>query len=199
MKKVIGIVGMPGSGKSVAAEVARSEGIPVVSMGDIIREVARKRGIPPSPENIGMLMIKIREEEGEDAIARRCIPKINAEKNEIVVVEGVRSLAEIKTFRENYPDFKLIGVHASPKTRLKRLTSRGREDDPKSIEHFVERDERELRVGLGAALALADYMIVNEGDIEEFKMRIRELLRRIMDENKGGDAFKADRRPRQSD
>lgn len=193
LKKVIGIVGMPGSGKSVAAQVARSEGLPVVSMGDVIREVAMARGIPPSPENIGMIMIKIREEEGEDAVARKCVPKIDAEDADVVVVEGVRSLAEIRTFKEIYPDFMLIGVYASPKTRLKRLTSRGREDDPKTIRHFMERDERELQVGLGAALALADYMIVNEGEIEEFKAKVKEILRRILDENKGGSALKTNR------
>ncbi|MEM2047392.1 MAG: AAA family ATPase, partial [Candidatus Jordarchaeales archaeon] len=86
-KKVIGIVGMPGSGKSVAAQVARNEGLPVVSMGDVIREVAALQGIPPSPENIGRIMIKIREEEGEDVVARKCMSKIDAKDSDVVVVE----------------------------------------------------------------------------------------------------------------
>ncbi|MEM3663187.1 MAG: AAA family ATPase [Candidatus Jordarchaeales archaeon] len=194
-KKVIGIVGMPGSGKSVAAQVARNEGLPVVSMGDVIREVAALQGIPPSPENIGRIMIKIREEEGEDVVARKCMSKIDAKDSDVVVVEGVRSLAEVKAFKEGYSDFVLIGVYASPKTRLKRLAARGREDDPKTIKHFIERDERELQVGVGAALALADYMIVNEGRIEEFKAKVKEILGRIINENKSGDTLKADRGP----
>ncbi len=186
MKKVIGIVGMPGSGKSVAAEVARSEGIPVISMGDVVREATAARGLPPSPENIGVVMIKLREDEGEDVVARRCIPKIDAEKSEVVIVEGIRSLAEVKLFKEKYSDFMLIGVYASPKTRLKRLIERGREDDPITLKHFVERDERELRVGIGATLAMADYMIINEGEVEEFKAKFKEILRRIINENKSG-------------
>ncbi|MFA5579215.1 MAG: AAA family ATPase, partial [Methanothrix sp.] len=36
----MGFVGMPGSGKSVAADVAREMNIPVVVMGDVIREEA---------------------------------------------------------------------------------------------------------------------------------------------------------------
>ena len=191
-KKVIGIVGMPGSGKSIAAQVARSEGLPVVSMGDVVREMAALQGVPLSPENLGIIMIKIREEGGEDVVARKCMPKIDANNSDVVVVEGVRSLAEIKTFKEGYPDFVLIGVYASPKTRLKRLTMRGREDDPKTISHFIERDERELQVGVGAALALADYMIVNEGKIEEFKAKVKEVLGRIINENKSGSTIKTD-------
>ena len=35
---VIGIVGLPGSGKSEAANVAAEMGVPVVTMGDVIRE-----------------------------------------------------------------------------------------------------------------------------------------------------------------
>ena len=41
--KVYGFVGLPGSGKSEAADVARELGIPVVTMGDVIRQACRDR------------------------------------------------------------------------------------------------------------------------------------------------------------
>jgi len=194
LKKVIAIVGMPGSGKSVATGVAAREGFPVISMGDVIREEAMLRGLNPSPENIGRIMLELRDEEGDDAVARRCIPRIEAEKSNVVIVEGIRSMAEVEAFKRKYPDFILIGVHASPETRLRRLVARGREDDPRTLSHFRERDKRELQVGIGNAIAMADYMLVNEGDIEEFKEKVRKLLRRVIDENKGGDPSKPDRR-----
>ena len=51
--KIVGFVGMPGSGKSVAADVAREMNIPVVVMGDVIREEAARRGLDPTDKNLG--------------------------------------------------------------------------------------------------------------------------------------------------
>ncbi len=47
--KVIGIVGMPASGKGEASRIARDLGIPVVVMGDAIRERVKEAGLPPRP------------------------------------------------------------------------------------------------------------------------------------------------------
>ena len=39
-RKVIGVVGMPGSGKTTLAEAAREVGFRVVTMGDFVRAEA---------------------------------------------------------------------------------------------------------------------------------------------------------------
>ncbi|HQC34822.1 MAG TPA: AAA family ATPase, partial [Methanoculleus sp.] len=44
--KVIGIVGMPASGKGEVSRIARDLGIPVVVMGDAIREKVKEAGLP---------------------------------------------------------------------------------------------------------------------------------------------------------
>jgi dephospho-CoA kinase len=48
---VIGIVGLPGSGKSEAADVAAEMGVPVVTMGDVIRAACRERGLDPATDH----------------------------------------------------------------------------------------------------------------------------------------------------
>jgi hypothetical protein len=53
-------------------------------------------------------------------------------------------------------------VLASPKRRFEFLTSRGRTDAPPNLESFRARDARELSIGIGDAIALADEAIVNE-------------------------------------
>jgi len=63
----------------------------------------------------------------------------------------------------------VVAVHASPRTRYERLISRGRSDDPKNWEDFAERDLRELSVGIGNVIALAEEMLVNEGSVDELK------------------------------
>lgn len=178
-KLVVGVVGLPGSGKSTFAGVAGRLGFGVVVMGDVVRLEARRRGLEPTSENLGRLMLELRRLEGDAVVAKRCIPLIEG-SGDRVVVDGVRSLAEVDEFRRRYPRFKLVAVYASPETRFRRLFRRGRSDAPTDWAAFQERDMREIGVGVAAAMALADYMLVNEGGIEQFKEEAEKLLRELI-------------------
>ncbi len=178
-KLVVGLVGMPGAGKSVVVNVAKVSGYGVVVMGDEVREEVRRKGLEPTPENLGRIMLELRRLEGEAVIARRCVSKILDKTESKVIVDGVRSLAEVEEFKRHFPKFTLIAVHASPEIRFRRLFHRQRSDDPKDWEIFCERDMRELSVGLGNAIAMAEYMIVNEESLNVAKKKATEVLRRI--------------------
>ena len=178
---VVGVAGMPGAGKGTARKIVQKMGHPVVVMGDEIREEAKRRKLKPTPENLGVVMLKLREEEGLAAVAKRCIPKMEKAKEKVIVVEGIRSLHEVDEFRKHFPNFTLIAIHASPETRFRRLFQRNRSDDPKGWETFLERDSRELGVGIGAAIATADHMIVNEGTKAELKRKTREVLKEVLE------------------
>jgi dephospho-CoA kinase len=171
-KIAIGVAGMPGAGKATIRTTAENLGYSVVVMGDEIREETKRRGLDPTPQNIGEIMLKIRAEEGLAAVAKRCIPKIDEAKSKIVFVDGVRSLDEINEFKTHYVGFSLIAIHSSPEARFQRLSKRKRSDDPKGWDVFNQRDLRELSVGQGDVIALADLMIVNEGTYEEFKTQV---------------------------
>lgn len=170
---------MPGAGKSLVADLAEELGISVVIMGDVIREETRLRGLEPTAENIGRIMLDIRSKEGPAVVAKRCLPKINSKKSDVVLVEGVRSLNEVSEFKLNFTDFKLLAVHASPQTRFKRLFRRNRSDDPVSKKVFESRDNCELSVGIGSAIAMADHVIENEGEKKEFLEKMRRLLNEL--------------------
>ena len=176
---VLGVAGMPGAGKGTVREIFQKMGYTVVVMGDEVREEAKRRKVKPTPENLGMIMLKLREEEGPAAVATRCIPKME-EVKEKVVVEGIRSLHEVDEFKKHFPNFTLIAIHASPETRFRRLFQRKRSDDPKRWGTFRERDLRELSVGIGAAIAAADQIIVNEGSRLQLKRKTREVLKEVL-------------------
>jgi len=175
-KMVVGVAGMPGAGKAEIARIAKEKGYAVVVMGNEIREETKHRGLQPTPENIGKIMLKLREEEGPTVVAKKCTQKIADADTDIVLVDGIRSLHEVYEFEKNFPQFVLVAVHSSPETRFRRLFRRRRSDDPKGWKVFVERDFRELSVGQGGVIAMADHMIVNEGTLEEFKTKIRDVL-----------------------
>lgn len=181
-KIVVGVAGMPGAGKATVREMVERLGYPVVVMGDEVREETRRRRLKPTPENVGMVMLKLREEEGPAVVAKRCVPEIEKAQGKVVIVDGIRSLHEVKEFKRHFPNFALIAIHASPETRFQRLFQRKRSDDPKGWETFVERDLRELSVGLGSAIATADRMIINEGTKAQLDRRVREILGEVIEE-----------------
>ena len=197
--KIIGLVGMPGSGKSEAADVARRMGIPVLVMGDVIREEAARLGLEPTDENLGNIGDQLRESEGPAAVAERCmqhlaraleIEDINHLKEALackkgsVVVEGIRSREEVEHFRGYCRDFNLVEVFVPPEIRLKRMANRRRTDDPKSVregrDKLVGRDLRELGWGMSEAIREADVRISNEGDLGDLKKHVERLLVEII-------------------
>ena len=201
--KIIGLVGLPGSGKSEAAKVAREMGLAVVVMGDVIRREAARQGLLPTDENLGWLGSIIRSQEGPTAIARRTLQLAEESGKDLAAIDGLRSKEEADYFRANAQEFHLLEIWASPAVRLKRLTSRGRSDDPgcacsddrnvggpcdtkivsscrngaKSMEGALERREcRELGWGMGRAFSEAEARLENDGDLVEFRRSVRRLL-----------------------
>ena len=174
-KKLILITGMSGSGKTTLTNKFRARGVAVVTMGDVIRGLAREKGLPPTPENLGRLATGIREEGGGDAVAKLCVEKIDAMPDDIVLVDGIRSIREVEVFGDRF-EVALVAVFASQKTRYARLTARGRSDDPKELATFKARDDRELSFSLSHAIALADYIVPNEGSLEDFENEFENLL-----------------------
>jgi len=179
-KVVVGIAGMPGAGKGVFRRTVQRMGYPVVTMGDEVREEVKQRNLQPTPQNLGKTMLSLRELEGPAAIAKRCIPKLRNQPHRTVVIDGIRSLVEVDEFKKHFPNFILVAIYASPKTRYRRLFRRRRSDDPPDWKAFMERDLRELGIGMGSVISVADYMIVNEGSIEQLKQKIMRFNREVL-------------------
>lgn len=152
---------MPGAGKSTASEALVKHGWHRVVMGDVIRKETKRRGLHPDSKNTGEVMRSLREERGESAVADLCLEEIKSSGSDKVVIDGIRSMAEVETFRKKATVI-LVAVHASPERRFELLRERGRADDPISRSAFAKRDDRELGVGIGEAIAMADEVISNE-------------------------------------
>lgn len=181
-KFVVGLGGMPGSGKSLVVETAHELGYSIVTMGDVIREETRKRGLELNPSNVGKVMLELRAKDGNYVVAKKCVPKIEAQSSKCVLVDGLRSLHEADIFKAHFDSFTLIAVHAPPQIRFGRLVRRGRSDDPTSWQVFHERDMRELGVGLGNVIALAEKILVNDETIEAFKVKVKDNLLSVEEE-----------------
>jgi len=197
--KIIGFVGLPGSGKGEASQAARDLGLAVVVMGDLIRQEAACRGLAPTDENLGSVGSALRAEEGPDAVARRTLEMARATGEDVVVVDGLRSREEAEFFRTAVDEFHLIEVCAPAKARLKWLEARGRSDDPRykglpagcrsaccqEIEHeavqaLERREAREISWGMSEACRAASLRLGNDGSLEEFRRRVQALLELLL-------------------
>jgi dephospho-CoA kinase len=186
--RVIGTVGMPGSGKSEAATVAEELGVPVVIMGDVIRQECRDRGLDPAQHH-GRIAQKLREERGPGAIAERSLPIIreHLEDNDVVLVDGIRSDVEVEQFREAFDGaFTLVEVYAPYDLRRERIEGRGRPGDADG-ESLAEREQRERGFGMEEAIEEADIRIENTGSLDAFHERVEELLAEAADLGEGED------------
>ena len=180
IKSVIGVTGMPGSGKSVFADYANELGYETVVMGDVIRAKVVEMGHEPTPEKTNSVMVQLREEFGEDVVALltcKNIEELLKSGKEKIVIDGIRSQKEVDYFREYIgKGFVIIAIHVDPEIRFMRLKKRGRKDAPQSEEDFNKRDEIELSVGLGDTIALSNHIISNNSNLEIFKEQSLSLL-----------------------
>jgi dephospho-CoA kinase len=175
---VICLTGMPGAGKSVVAEVGEQLGFEIFRMGDDVRLEAERRKVPPTDENLGKIMLELRQKNGATAVAVLCKERIEkSSKSKFITIDGLRSIPEFQEFKK-LGKAKLIAVHASPEKRFEFLKTRGRQDSPASMESFGERDDRELSVGVGEVMAIASDVIVNSGTLSDLKSKAEQLFSR---------------------
>lgn len=177
--KVIGVVGMPASGKGEFSRIAQGMGIPVIVMGDMIRKAVQEAGLEPDDTNFGATANRLRAERGMDAIARLCVPEILRQSAPLVLVDGIRGDTEVALFRRSFAGFTLIRIESTFENRLARIAARARSDDFTTADALQNRDERELGWGLGNALREADIHLVNDGTLEEFSRAVQRLLAQL--------------------
>ena len=176
--QIMGISGMPGSGKSIVSDIATEKGAIIVSMGDIVREEAKKRG-----EGSKETAKNLRAEHGPYIVSELTIEKIKKLQDEgvgnLIIVEGIRSPHEVEMFKENFDNFIILSVFTNPALRFERLKKRMREDDSQEYSEFKRRDDNELGFGIGTVIALSDKLIINESDIESFEDEINEFFNNL--------------------
>ena len=180
--KILAIVGMSGSGKSVAVDYLTEKGYPKVYFGGMILKEMKKRGIEITPENEKEFREKIREQEGKDWVVKQVIAEvkdlINAGQKRIVL-DGVYSWTEYKLIKHEFPGaVTFIAIITTKKLRYERVAKRVVR--PLNTQEIQMRDVTEIEnLEKGGPIAAADYYALNNGTIEDLKSRMDEILKEI--------------------
>ena len=182
---IVCLTGMPGAGKSTVASFLKEKGFATVTMGDAVREEAKRQGLESTDANLGKLMLKLRQDLGPGAVAHLVLQKLERDGSSgNVVIDGIRSIPEVEVLKKA-GHVKLLAIHASQDTRFKHLVDRARSDAPASSDEFAGRDKRELSVGISEAIALADETISNNDlPLDQLKQNAYDAVRMWLEEAK---------------
>jgi dephospho-CoA kinase len=106
MGKVVAVCGMPGSGKGEFAAVLEQQGVPVLSMGDMVRAEVKRQNLAESPGIFGEIAAQLRAEHGEDVLAVRLADAVDEllKSHPIVLIEGMRGTAERIVFSQRWSE-----------------------------------------------------------------------------------------------
>ncbi len=183
LKKVIAILGMPGSGKSEVIKYLEEKfRYPKVYFGSVTFDEMKRRGLEATQVNEKIVREDLRKKFGKDYYAQKVVEKIkNLERGdaEVVLVESLYSWTEYLVLKKEFGDrMQTIAVYASPKTRYARL--KNRKERSLSADEAQERDYAQIEnLEQGGPIAMADYLIINENDLENLYRQIDEIIAEI--------------------
>ena len=182
MTRVVAVCGMPGSGKGEFAAHLEGAGVPVVSMGDMIRAEVRRRGLDEAPHVFGEVAAELRAEHGEEVLAVRLCDRVDELllNHALVLIEGLRGTAEDAVFSARWnEDYRTVAIVADAELRFARIQQRGRSEDG-DRDAFETRNQRELGWGLDVLMDEADDVLSNEDDLQAFQSVCGDWLDRML-------------------
>ncbi|MDO4978990.1 MAG: AAA family ATPase [Candidatus Saccharibacteria bacterium] len=182
--KILAIVGMSGSGKSVVVDHLTEKGIPKVYFGGMIYKEMERRGIERTSDGESEKNFRemIRETEGKDWVVNQVLKEtrdlIEAGQKRIVL-DGLYSWTEYKAVKKEFPESATVLAVVVPKAlRHKRVAKRP--ERPFNAKEIQERDRSEVEnLEKGGPIAMADYYVLNDGTVEDLYKQVDKVLAEI--------------------
>lgn len=182
--KILAIVGMSGSGKSVVVDHLTNLGLPKIYFGGVIYKEMEKRGIERTADGESEKHFRemIRETEGKDWVVRQVIESTKnliAAGQKRIVLDGLYTWTEYKILKKEFPgQMTVLAVVVDKSIRHKRVAKRP--ERPFNAEEIQERDRSEIEnLEKGGPIAMADYYLLNNGSVEELEKDVDEVLKKI--------------------
>lgn len=180
--KIIAFVGLAGSGKSSAVDYLTERHVPKIYFGGIIYKAMEEAGIDVTWQSQQKFREEIRAREGKDFVVRRAI---NEARNLIaagqhrIVLDGLYTWSEYKILKHEFPGEMTVVAIVTPKHERKSRMAK-RPERPMTPQEVDERDWTEIEnLEKGGPIAIADYFIHNDRDVEWLHQQLNVVLRSI--------------------
>lgn len=181
---ILAIVAEMAGGKTAAAEYFEKKyGAKRYGFGIIVRDLVERLYLPDTRNNLSQISVVLRQEFGNDLLAKAMAEDIKKDtEHDFIVVESIRREEDIAHLKE-LPGFHLLSIKADMKLRYERITKRTekQDDTTKTYEEFVKDHERETEKSIVPLLDKAEYIIDNNGSVEEFYAKLDEVVKKIQE------------------
>ena len=161
-KRVMAMVGKPGSGKSTFCSYLPHDTVGVVSLRYLMKSAVESRGLEWSDQNahiVGNELVGA----NPYAVGEMILGEVEQIPQRYAVVEGIRGIDEITYLRMKLGDqFHVVELQAPSETRLRRILRRAKKEgraEIKNSEDLTLREQREAGYGMDDVLSAADYHI----------------------------------------
>lgn len=169
---IIAVTGRISAGETTFCEILEKNGFKRVSLSDIIREKLREQGKPVVRENLIELGDKIREERGKAGLAMIAWERM---KEGDWVVDSIYVPEEFEFLKSK--GAYIVGIVAPARVRYERTKNRGEKFS--SLEEFIKFDDFDQRWGIDKMVQEADFIIENDGTLEDFEGSVEVVLEAI--------------------
>lgn len=187
---LIGLSGTNGSGKDTAGHMlAQQHGYLFISITELLRNEARRRGVPVEREQLRNISAEWRRQLGLGVLVDKAVAEYEASKGKYkgVVVASLRNPGEANRVHEL--GGVVIWIDAAPRVRYDRVqaaaSARGRAgEDNKTFEQFLAEESAEMRASgdvatldMSAVKERADIFIDNDDpDVNVFVRQVETAL-----------------------
>lgn len=181
-KIVLAVVGMCGTGKSVTTNYLTSAGgFKSIYFGGFVMEELKRRNLEINSVNEKKVREGLRVEHGTDVMAKLAYDRIVTllEDGHDVICDGLYSFSEYLFLKEKLGNqLTVLAVHATKSLRYERLGNR--EVRPLNPTQVDDRDFSEIKnIEKAGPIAIADFHIVNDGNVEELHKKLDDILASI--------------------
>ncbi len=177
-KIILGLAGEIASGKGTTAKyVCEKHGGSTHRFSTMLRDVAKRMYLEESRDNLQKISTFFRENFNSDIMSMVISKDVERDTNEIVIIDGVRRMADI-VYLQKIPGFKLAYVDVEIEKRYERIIKRGENTDDinKTFEEFKKDNEREAELQIKDLKNKADFVIDNNGNLEELYSQIDKII-----------------------
>lgn len=180
-KKIIfGFSGLLSSGKGTAAKYLEEKyRASTYRFSTMLRDILNRIYVEQTRDNLIKLSEILRSAFGEDTLAKTIAKDAENDSNPIIVVEGIRRLADI-SYLQKLPNFILVEIFANPQIRYERLVKRGEnaDDNTKTYEQFLADHQRSTELSILDVIKEAKEKLNNNGDLESMQQQIDALIKK---------------------
>ncbi|MCP5045972.1 MAG: AAA family ATPase [bacterium] len=180
---ITALVGMCGTGKSVAAKyIENHHYFQSIYFGGFVLEEVKRRGMEINSANEKTVREELRKQQGPDVMAKLAQERIHdyLSQGSNVIIDGLYSFSEYTYLKEKFASqLVIIAIHSAKKIRYQRMSVR--EVRPLTPRQVDERDFFEItNIEKAGPIVIADYHVVNNGSVGELEQQLKAILDELL-------------------